>query len=366
MANRNGRLDQENAALEDEEGYDPTHEVRDYRELAARLPVFCVSSRAYQKMSGKLDKDEPTTGFLTLEETEIPALQRHALDIVSETRSAGCRKFLTAFSSFITSLEVQIVIAEKPLKLADNLREEELGFLKGTLDKLRKSFYLKLDEAFTDFKKTLESRIIKALKSAVRRAANSATDIVEGWGKRKDEGGIPYGTYRATCSRRGVFKGSVGPRDFNSELLEPFKQKIAPTWEQVFTRTLPQGIDALGQDLSSLLEDFQGQMHERPQLRDSSSYELVREQVKTMGAILRETAPFKCQCRAGQKEANRLFKPAIEEAMKVAYEKCVAERGTYKSRSRSGALSITNIFGSRTWLLQAYEGQYARAHRSCS
>lgn len=142
-------------------------------------------------MSGKLDKDEPTTGFLTLEETEIPALQRHALDIVSSMRSAACRKFLTSLSSFSTSLEVQIVIAEKPLKLADNLREEELAFLKGTLDKLRKSLYLKLDEAFTDFKRTLESRIIKAFKSAARRAATSATDIVEGWGKRKDEGGIP-------------------------------------------------------------------------------------------------------------------------------------------------------------------------------
>ncbi|KAK3399245.1 hypothetical protein B0T20DRAFT_194866 [Sordaria brevicollis] len=320
-------LDQESAALEDEETYDPTIEKRDYRELAARLPVFCVSSRAYQKMSGKLDKDEPTTGFLTLEETEIPALQRHALEIVSSTRSAACRKFLTSLSSFITSLEVQIVIAEKPLKLADNLREEELAFLKETLDKLRKTFYLKLDEAFVDFKRTLESRVIKAFKSAVRRAANNAIDIVEGWGKPKIEGGLPWGTYRATCSRDGVFKGAVGPRDFNTELLDPLQKRIAPSWEQVFSRTLPQGIDALGQDLANLLEGFQGEMHERPQLRDSSSYELVREQVKTLGGILRETAPFICQCRAGQKEANRLFKPAIEEAMKAAYEKCVAETG---------------------------------------
>lgn len=329
MTDKNGRLDQESAALEDEEGYDPSFEKRDYKELAARLPVFCVSSRAYQKMSGKLDKDEMTTGFLSLQETEIPALQRHAVDIVSATRSAGCRKFLTALSSFITSLQVQIVIAEKPLKLADDLREEELAFVNGSLGKLRKGLYFKLDETFTGFEKTLESMIFKAFKSAARRAAATATETVEGWGKPKSEGGLSWGTYRATCSREGVFKGTTGLRDFNSELLDPLQNKIAPSWEQVFSQTLPQGIDALGQDLSKLLEDFQGEMHERPQLRDSSSYELVREHVRTLGGSLRDTALSVRKCRDGQKEANRLFRPVIEETMKAAYRKCVEERGMY-------------------------------------
>lgn len=49
-------LDQENAAEEDEEGFDPEEDLRDYDAVARSLPVFCVSSRAYQKLSGRMVK----------------------------------------------------------------------------------------------------------------------------------------------------------------------------------------------------------------------------------------------------------------------------------------------------------------------
>ena len=43
-------LDQELAAEEDEENFDPAKDIRDYDEVARSLPVFCVSSRGYQKL----------------------------------------------------------------------------------------------------------------------------------------------------------------------------------------------------------------------------------------------------------------------------------------------------------------------------
>jgi len=64
-------LDQENLAEEDEEAFNPEEEIRDYDEVAQSLPVFCVSSRAYQKMSGRLKKDEKVPGFTTPEETGV-------------------------------------------------------------------------------------------------------------------------------------------------------------------------------------------------------------------------------------------------------------------------------------------------------
>jgi hypothetical protein len=67
-------LDQENLAEEDEEAFNPDEEIRDYDEVAQSLPVFCVSSRAYQKMSGRLKKDEKVPGFTTLEETGVRLL----------------------------------------------------------------------------------------------------------------------------------------------------------------------------------------------------------------------------------------------------------------------------------------------------
>ncbi|KAL8709618.1 MAG: hypothetical protein Q9220_005710 [cf. Caloplaca sp. 1 TL-2023] len=68
-------LDMELAAEKDEENFDPDEEIRDYEEVARGLPVFCVSSRGYQKLKGRLRKDRPVPGFQSIEETEIPMLQ---------------------------------------------------------------------------------------------------------------------------------------------------------------------------------------------------------------------------------------------------------------------------------------------------
>lgn len=70
-------IDQEIAAEEDEDNFNPEVDVRDYDEVAKSLPVFCVSSRGYQKLQGRHRKDPSVPGFTTIEETEIPALQAH-------------------------------------------------------------------------------------------------------------------------------------------------------------------------------------------------------------------------------------------------------------------------------------------------
>lgn len=56
-------LDQELAAEEDEENFNPDAETRDYDEVARSLPVFCVSSRGYQKLQGRLRKDPNSKCF---------------------------------------------------------------------------------------------------------------------------------------------------------------------------------------------------------------------------------------------------------------------------------------------------------------
>ena len=68
-------LDQELAMEDDEENFNPDVDARDYEEVARSLPVFCVSSRAYQKLQGRLKKEPAVPGFKEVAETEIPALQ---------------------------------------------------------------------------------------------------------------------------------------------------------------------------------------------------------------------------------------------------------------------------------------------------
>lgn len=100
------RLDQEAAIEEDEEGFDPNEEARDYEEVARNFPVFCVSSRAFQKLSGRLQKDAlHINGFSNLEDTEIPQLQRYTEQLTLGTRVSGSRKFLNELGQLLNSMK---------------------------------------------------------------------------------------------------------------------------------------------------------------------------------------------------------------------------------------------------------------------
>lgn len=64
-------LDMENAEEEDAENFNPDEDIRDYDAVARSLPVFCVSSRAYQQLNGRLKKDAKIPGFRNAQETEV-------------------------------------------------------------------------------------------------------------------------------------------------------------------------------------------------------------------------------------------------------------------------------------------------------
>lgn len=132
------RLDQEIAIERDSDNFNPDTQTRDYDEVASQLPVFCVSSRGYQKLSGRMDQDKPFRGFRSIDDTQIPALQEHARNMVRAMRVADCRRFLGSLSRCLTSLMVQVVLADEPLKMADGMKEKELEFLGDSVSKLRK------------------------------------------------------------------------------------------------------------------------------------------------------------------------------------------------------------------------------------
>jgi hypothetical protein len=99
-------LDMESAQEEDPDKFNPDEELRDYSEVARSLPVFCVSSRAYQKLQGRLQRDNKVPGFRSAQETEIPQLQAHCKKLTEAGRASNCRSFLTQFSQNLTSLRL--------------------------------------------------------------------------------------------------------------------------------------------------------------------------------------------------------------------------------------------------------------------
>ncbi len=129
-------LDQELAAEEDEENFNPDNEARDYEEVARNLPVFCVSSRGYQKLQGRLRKDPTVPGFEAIEETEIPQLQVHCQKLTEAGRTGNCKRFLNHLSQLLNSLSLWASSDGTGANMTPEQRAREAKFLEGGFKKL--------------------------------------------------------------------------------------------------------------------------------------------------------------------------------------------------------------------------------------
>lgn len=95
------------------------------------LPVFCVSGKAFQKMSGNLKTDDEVSGFLDVEDTEIPALKRHARDITKSVRAVALHTFFNNVHQYLAEVMMQIVISDQPLQMAEDVKSQDKAFIKG-------------------------------------------------------------------------------------------------------------------------------------------------------------------------------------------------------------------------------------------
>ena len=129
-------LDQEIAAEDDEENFNPDVEVRDYEEVARSLPVFCVSSRGYQKLQGRFRKDPAVPGFKTLEETQMPQLQEHCRKLTVAGRTASCKRFMTNLSQLLNSMTLWASSDGSGSSLTEEQRAVERRVLQKNLEKL--------------------------------------------------------------------------------------------------------------------------------------------------------------------------------------------------------------------------------------
>ncbi len=109
---------------------------RDYDEVAQNLPVFCVSSRAYQKLKGRLQKDKSPPGFTHIDQTEVPALQAHCVELTTVGRQASCRKFLTSMFQLLNSLRLWSSNDGSGRNLTEGQLKREAQILKERMSKL--------------------------------------------------------------------------------------------------------------------------------------------------------------------------------------------------------------------------------------
>ena len=211
-------IDQENAAEEDEDNFDPDEEHRDYEDVARALPVFCVSSRAYQKMCGRLPKDGAVLGFLTRKETEIPQLRLHCKKLTKDGRIQTARAFLLALYQLLATFNLWASNDGTSQGVTDDNPRTYITYVESKLKELEAGLAEAKDKCLVTMRAEIQAQIINKYPELINNAIEAAPNTAKTWGL-KNLGGLIWSSYKAVVRREGVHQFlSAGPRDFNADL----------------------------------------------------------------------------------------------------------------------------------------------------
>ncbi|KAF2710956.1 hypothetical protein K504DRAFT_489918 [Pleomassaria siparia CBS 279.74] len=324
-------LDMENAQEEDEENFNPDEDIRDYEKVARSLPVFCVSSRAYQKMCGRLEKDDQVPGFETPEQTEMPQLQAHCKKLTEAGRIQTCKTFLSSLCRLLNTFSLWSSNDGSGLKMTNDEKHKQIIYLRKRLDELEKGLEKAVEICVNTMKREMCEQIFDKYPELIREATDAAPAVTRSWGAHKSEGGLVYPTYKAVVRRDGVYQSATfGLQDFNAQLIDPITKRLATGWERTFQNRLPKTFQVYTQDSSKVLHHFHKSIEERAQQNGVglASLSLLQNQIVTyeqqFGALNTSLAS---QMNELQRDANREFTPTIVAIMHEVYERCADERG---------------------------------------
>ncbi|CAG5158211.1 uncharacterized protein ALTATR162_LOCUS5040 [Alternaria atra] len=318
-------MDQENAAEEDEDNFDPDEELRDYDQVAKSLPVFCVSSRAYQKLCGRLVKDDPVPGFTNTEETGIPQLQAHCKKLTAGGRIQISRSFLLNLCQLLTAFNLWVSIEGTGSKATEEDKDRQIKYLKRALANLDAVFKACIYACFDQVRADLKHYITDKLPELVKDAIDAAPSTAKAWSKKKS---------RAACPGRLIWL-CAGHRDFNADLVDPILKHLANGWERAFQSRLPKAFCTFAANFGRLLYTFHGSVERQADETGVGLAELsiLKQQVYIYEQLFHNvTTVVIKQMTQLQREANRNITLTIANGMRNVYELCASEcgPGTYK------------------------------------
>lgn len=114
-----------------------------------------------------------------------------------------------------------------------------------------------------------------------------------------------------------------------TDLLYPLKEKFADSWDRSFTNKIPGALrkfrDVSEKSLRSFHTTIKAQLQQRITLNNILSLQIqLTARVEGLTHMVREVGNDITRL---QRETNREFYPAIQEAMSETYEQCVRENG---------------------------------------
>lgn len=117
---------------------DPDACIRDYDKVAEQLPVFCVSSKGYKRLKHSPASSGCQDGFSNIEQTEIPALFSHVVQLSESSRRRLLIRFITRAGLLTTTMKMWAIGTGLGSNLSKNQIAERRVTLKESLKVLRK------------------------------------------------------------------------------------------------------------------------------------------------------------------------------------------------------------------------------------
>ncbi|RHZ59709.1 uncharacterized protein CDV56_100818 [Aspergillus thermomutatus] len=285
-------------------------------ELEGGLPVFCVSTKAYQKLQGRLQNNEPeVAGFTELSQTEIPQLQAHCIRLTEGPREASSRLFLIELKKLLQSMSLWSSATGSAHVLSDAKKQEmEAGYKEAGMQELQ-------DQLFCSLRGTFARNIFEMLDNACHHGSRGFREVVADWNEN-----VHWSTYRAICRRSGVWK----EWNWNREVAHPMLEYIRSYWTRTFNEEIPLHLKIFSQNIKTCLDIFHKNVVSSA---DGSIAQQNNARLrKTLGAaadsVKHQVKKTEASLRIRQKTANRLFVGVIAAELEEPFWRCAKEAGT--------------------------------------
>eukprot|EP00421_Protoceratium_reticulatum_P021244 CAMPEP_0168394498 /NCGR_PEP_ID=MMETSP0228-20121227/19567_1 /TAXON_ID=133427 /ORGANISM="Protoceratium reticulatum, Strain CCCM 535 (=CCMP 1889)" /LENGTH=1040 /DNA_ID=CAMNT_0008407917 /DNA_START=37 /DNA_END=3159 /DNA_ORIENTATION=+ len=272
--------------------------------------VFCTSSHDYQKLTQLLSQreDGPPKLWQSLEDTEIPQLrswvhaqgQRYAVD-ECQLALERLRSVIGRMAAFCENAGGQA--DEWTPEQDERVRELAGSALHGTLRSLA-------EDADSAVHREVEALVLRTHTGA-QTAAQEAADEFLPRCRPQRQGGLNWGTFKATVRRQGEWK-----EDFNEILSAPLSRRVAVRWDEVFNRLMPEALTRTAEAYRAQLCSFERELSEH---LPGSKAHLIVEPARQL--LQRRCEAARREAKARQQEGTRSIKDTMKTQMVPTYDR---------------------------------------------
>ncbi|EPE10307.1 hypothetical protein F503_05402 [Ophiostoma piceae UAMH 11346] len=238
--------------------------ARDYSELARNLPVFCVSSRAYQRLRSENEASSSVSGFRDVEETEIPGLQQHAKKLSAKNELQRGQTILQGLLQVLASLSAwaesdgasggSINFSEAGMDVhLEPAQEEQLNKAASQLTAILSDA---TDKFIGNLVNIMETKVLAKMNQLVQKSQVEAPKIVAVWARPRSKGGLMWQSYRAICRNKGNKTASKTSKSFNDELISTLLDGLLPTWTAAFNTKVPAALATYQTQMDRAVDRF--------------------------------------------------------------------------------------------------------------